>query len=580
MPTVPQYQRQVSPRPILQQSITTRATPSAFGADIARGVGNVGESLSQASQAMAAVRDMEDVVRAKEADDQLAAWTRDKMYGDGGFMTLEGKAAVDGRDAFAKAWEEKRRSLGSALTGGAAQKYTTASNARKDQVMQTVMVKAADARKQWFRDSSAARLQTFTDDAQAAFADPKKVTTNIAAGQAELRQQAQLEGWDADTLASKEAAFMSNIHKGVAMRIAQDDPIAAKRYVDEHVAQITGGDQLTLENSLHDAVKDATAKQEAARIMAMVDSGKPVDIDAELKGIKDDDVRILTDNRINALVAAESSASKAQTTAAKSQLWDIINKGGTPDDAPFDVKQAAGLDAVSSAWSFVQARNTRAVPKSDQALLYKLRRQAAEDPEGFADLDLNDFRSTLSPDDVKELTEKQTSAISDTRKAHQHGATYSSAFALADHSLESIGLTTTGKTGADRDAAAQKIGQFQNALGDLLDEYVKKEGRTPSDEEVQGMVNKLLLPIVIKSPKNRFDLFDMSALFGGSNEAPGYLFQAGTRPDGSSVEVRANYADIPIDLRNGIASDLERELGRKPSPEEVTDRYEQFILTQ
>ncbi|WP_292234292.1 hypothetical protein [Mesorhizobium sp.] len=40
------------------------------------------------------------------------------------------------------------------------------------------------------------------------------------------------------------------------------------------------------------------------------------------------------------------------------------------------------------------------------------------------------------------------------------------------------------------------------------------------------------------------------------------------------------YADIPIDLRHGIANDLENELGRKPSEEEVVQRYEDFVLNR
>ena len=51
-------------------------------------------------------------------------------------------------------------------------------------------------------------------------------------------------------------------------------------------------------------------------------------------------------------------------------------------------------------------------------------------------------------------------------------------------------------------------------------------------------------------------------------------------PDGTRVEVKVDYTDIPIELRTGIARDLENNLGRKPTPDEVVERYEEFVLGQ
>lgn len=578
MVTVPRYERNVESRPVARQNVTTQASPEDFGAAVGRGLQSVASGLDRASQAMQAVRDLEDMTAAKEADNALAAWTRNRLYGEGGYLTLEGKAAVEGRAGFEQEWEKQRRSLGEKLRGGAMARYVEASNARKDSVFQTAAVHSANGRKTWFREASAARIEMFGDEALAAFADADKVQRNIALGQAELRQQAQLEGWDADTLAQKEAAFISGIHRNIAMRIAQDDAIAAMDYVHGHTAQITGGDQLALETALHEEVKGETAKREAARIVDLVNSGEPVDVEAELAAIEDDDIRILTDHRIGALIAAQTAGSEAQAKAAKAELWRVIDQGGTPDDVPLEVRQSAGMEAISAGWSFVERRSLRTVPKSDETLLYDLRRDAAADPEAFADVDLNQFRDRIAPDDITSLTKLQTDTISDARKAREKGATYSGAFSLAEDSLAAVGLSVAGKTGADRDTAAQRIGQFQNALAGMLDEFVAANERAPNDSEVREMVNKLLLPIVIKTPKNRFDLFDMTAIFGGSNERPGFVFEAGTRGDNSEVEVRADYLSIPIDLRRAIASDLESELGRKPSEEEVADRYEAWVL--
>ena len=110
------------------------------------------------------------------------------------------------------------------------------------------------------------------------------------------------------------------------------------------------------------------------------------------------------------------------------------------------------------------------------------------------------------------------------------------------------------------------------------------DNRVPNYAETQQMINQLLLPVVIRSGASGYGVIpnpitDLMNLFGGSTEK-GFAFDARYRPDGSRVDVKVDYADIPVELRAGIASDLETELGRKPTPDEIVQRYEQFVLSQ
>lgn len=250
MVKVPLYEQNIQQRPIFQQTLTPNATPEAFGADIGRGLQQLGQGVNQAATAFAQVQQLEDTARAKEADNNYATWTRERMYGDGGFMNLSGRAAVDARTAFEQEAEAKRREFGATLTGGAAQSYSDASTARLNQTLQTSIVHTANERKVWFNDASTARLNTFSEDAVAAYANPAKVNMNIAAGQAEIRQQAAMLGWDADTLKNREAEFVSEVRLNTALRTMAADPVAAKKYYDENKDQFTGPHQYKFEEAL------------------------------------------------------------------------------------------------------------------------------------------------------------------------------------------------------------------------------------------------------------------------------------------------------------------------------------------
>lgn len=759
MPKVPEYQSDVQARPIFRQGLEAQATPDAFGASIGRGMTGLAQGVSNLGDSITAVRDLEDTMRAKDADNAYSDWLRERMYGDNGYMTTEGRNAVDARKGFEGEAEQKRKEFGQGLTPGAAKSYQTASQARLQTIYQQSIIHSANERKAWFKDSSTARVSTFADDALVNYTKPQIVTKNIAAGLMELREQGHMAGWDEDTQKSHEADFVSGIHKNIALRLAQDDPLAADKYMRDHSDNLSGADQYSLKSTLDTEIKSEKSKREADAILsagrtvsqegpadpapaAVKPAGKSIagrtlgsegptkarafltgktnkgsssvdnldasfatnlaalmqdappgireglgiysgfrsierqkelyaksdksghmvarpghsqhnfgravdlsyngqslsrapqevrnwvhenarkygmyfpmsyepwhiepvgsrdgkaaavgggsfsrgstvqagsnvvaprtlapsydEIEAKLAAISDPDVRDLTRKRVYSMMEASSKADEQREKAAKTELWRYVDQGQTPDQVPMEVRQAAGMSAVSSAWSYIDTAAKGRAVDSDQTLLYDMRRFSASDPTEFANVDLNDYRDRLSKEDIKELTDKQSGALTDMRKAREDGLNLTAAFSQADSQLASVGITMTGKEGSAREDAAKRVAQFQNALAAQMEEFKRtNENRAPTQVDIQSMINRLLLPVVIKTPGTLW----------GTNDTPGFAFDARTRPDNSTVEFDVKYSDIPIDLRQGIAIDLERELGRKPSDQEVVKRYLDF----
>jgi LAS superfamily LD-carboxypeptidase LdcB len=755
MPRVPDYQQSVQQRPIFQSELSANASPNAFGASIGAGMQRAAQGLSNMGDSFRAVAELEDVARAKEADNSFANWARERMYGDGGFMTLEGRNAVDTRKAFEDEAEQKRKEFGQNLRGGAAQAYQNASQARLQSIYQQSIVHTAEARKSWFKDASTARISTFADDALVNYNKPALVTKNMAAGIAELREAGHMQGWDADTLKARESEFVSGIHKNIALRLAQDDPLAADAYMKKNADHISGSDQYALRNTLDSEIKSEQSKREAEAILssgrevssegpaaqpagrtiagrtigqagpsraraylidrapgkgasaidgldeafatnlaAMMQDAPPKvrdglqvmsgfrsiehqrelfnksdksghmvarpghsnhnfgravdlmwngqtlkpgkvpsdvldwvhqnagkyglyfrmswepwhiepsksagdpgptveaksntvsarasmpsydDIESRLANISDPDVRDLARKRVYAAIEAQSKAQEAREKAAKAQLWSYVDQGMTPDQVPMEVRQEAGMSAVSSAWSYMETAAKGRAVDSDETLLYDMRRYAATNPTDFANVDLNDYRDRLSKEAIKELTDKQSSALTDQRKAREDGLNLTSAFSQASTQLEAVGITTTDKKGQVREDAAKRIAQFQNALAAQMDEFKRaNDNRAPTQVDIQSMINRLLLPVVIRDEKSTWN--PTKTPWSSTWDRNAFLFETQTRPDRTSVEIAVQYSDIPIELRNGISLDLERELGRQPSADEVVQRYEDFVL--
>jgi hypothetical protein len=84
----------------------------------------------------------------------------------------------------------------------------------------------------------------------------------------EIRQAGQLQGWDADTLKARETDYTSGVHKNIALRIAQKDPIAADAYMKANAKQMTGADQYALSQSLETELVQEKSKREAEAILS------------------------------------------------------------------------------------------------------------------------------------------------------------------------------------------------------------------------------------------------------------------------------------------------------------------------
>lgn len=745
MAIVPRYQPgQVGERPAFQQKLTVRASADDMGAGVARGLGAVSQGVGQVADAMIQIRDLEDTARAKEADNQFAAWVRERQYGENGYLTLEGRAAVDAREAFEKEVAAKRQEFGAGLASGAAQKYTRASEARVNSILDQSIVHSANQRKQWFKQASTDRIDTFAEDALAGYQNPALVAKNIAAGQAELRQMGELQGWDADTLANREAEFVSGVHKNIALRMAQSDPLAADAYRKQHHDSLTGPHQYDLEGALGGAVKEAEAVRITDQILmggrdtapasgtvgaagptraravlearavqgatrpdaiinldasfatnlaAMMEdappgireglglmsgyrseerqaelweealkkygspeaarkwvappgnskhnSGQAVDlswngrslkhapkdvidwvhqnagkygmhfpmswepwhvepvgsrdvtvaprngsvapramlpgsdqIEAQLAGIQDPQVRDLVRKRLNAQLAAQDKAAEAAEKSARAELWRVVEAGGTPDQVSQDIRVAAGMSAVASAWGYIEDVAARGQPKDDDILVYDMRRYAAENPDAFAQIDLNDYRTRLSPATFKEMTGLQTSALGDQRKASEEGLALTTAFSQATGALEALGITTTGKQGAEREEAARRVAQFNNMLAAQMAEFkAANNGKNPNQIEIQSMVNRLLLPVAIEEP---------GMLWGTNTADPVPMFEVGRLGDlggGRTASIAVDYAKIPPAERIEIEVALEAQYGRAPSEEEVEAAYAAYLTS-
>ncbi|WP_370677549.1 hypothetical protein [Pleomorphomonas sp. PLEO] len=253
-------------------------------------------------------------------------------------------------------------------------------------------------------------------------------------------------------------------------------------------------------------------------------------------------------------------------SAAKAELWRQIDSGATPDDIPFDVRQAAGMDAMTAARTYYSKKLADQAIVTDPVILRDLRLTAASRPQYFANLDLSDYRHSLSDGDYRDMTEKQAGIIENDRAAREKGPDLVTAFDMAQTQLDAAGMLKPKKEQTEEDR--QRLARFQNDLyGEIAALQAEKPGHVPNPLDFRWVINKLLLPILIKTPGVLWD-----------SETPARLFDAKHLKDGQTYEVNVLPEDIPVDLRGGIRKELQWELDGEPTDKQVGAEYAAMVL--
>ncbi len=296
-------------------------------------------------------------------------------------------------------------------------------------------------------------------------------------------------------------------------------------------------------------------------------------IQERLAGITDPLEYAATAKAIDTMLSSQKKMMDAQRDQVTDYVGAELLRNPSLDlmNLPMDVKQALGKTGMTSMIEFQDKLRTQGQPTTDDSLLFDLMTMDPDQLAGMTKEQLFQARPKLNNADWEKVRTRYASAQSDINKVKEEHLNLTSAFSQAESQLAAVGISTAGKDGSARDEASKRIAKFQGALSQQMDEFKRSNnGRNPNQMEIQSMVNRLLLPIVIKTP----------GMLYGTNDQEALMFEAGQRSDNSTVDVVVKYEDIPVDLRRGISTRLETELGRKPSEDEVVQEYEAFILNR
>lgn len=279
VPTLDEFQANVGIRQPVQIQQADAASAPNFGpqqgADMGRALLQAGGQLSQ----IVVQRQMDINDAATKEADNIGAQNINKLMNDpdGGFMTLRGKAAVDGRDAIRKAVEDQLNSAGESLTNDMQrQMYRQVANRRLQMALNQIDEHATQQTRIWNEAETTSRISNAGDDAVSnwfAWSQPagpnNPYTTARDTMVAETKALGVLKGFAPESETTKAAvtAQLTKMHQSViSSMVAGEQTAQANEYFKRNYNDIDPSIRPKLESDLRKAEAAVVASSTADEI--------------------------------------------------------------------------------------------------------------------------------------------------------------------------------------------------------------------------------------------------------------------------------------------------------------------------
>jgi hypothetical protein len=290
-PRVPVYNQpvvQARPMPAPQLAYQNINVPAAAfdagGAALAEG----GRQLAQGADKMMshALRMAEDDAKtaAGEALSAFQSSKRDMLFHkNDAYFRQTGRAAYDGYSALGPMLEEERQRMGANLSEAARRLYDQMSMRDVSGDMDSAARHAAAEREKWRDGVTVGLTDNAVAEAALYWSDPAKRDGALTAGRNAVLDRAAERGWEYDDprLQAQLRGYDGKAAAAIVKRMAQDDPMAAKRYFDENQGKLSPEDYGTLSRLVEAQSRKHQIDQAYLGIV-----GAPRDIDARLMKVE------------------------------------------------------------------------------------------------------------------------------------------------------------------------------------------------------------------------------------------------------------------------------------------------------
>jgi hypothetical protein len=522
--------------PVITQRVQEAALPNvragAEAPDSAFGIGQSASAFQGATNRVLETADnfagllQREAEKAKREADQIAVLGADQDLSAhqvhlefdpvNGFRNKRGKNAFDGQDYALKEWQRKVEEIEKSLNNQEQKlAFKKLAASRYSDLNRSIQQHVHKERQEYDTLTTNSYIDNERDAAAKSYKtvdgkiDGQRISLGLQRQQIAVYEYAERNGLPEEWVKQKIREHNSKTHRAILEQMINNgEDLVAKEYFSANRDAIDVDD----EDNLVRALKASSIKGEAIRLSDKILEKHPLMSDAlaEAKKIKDEDVREKAEAKIKEHFSIKRQAMEEDERQRFHQAHEILSKTGRLDKVPTTLFQSLPPEKQKA----LEQRHKNMVEgtyvPTKKDVYYKLESMAAENPDGFAKLDLLEYERDLNPRDFTRLVTKQSNIKKGGDSAEEELIGLRTKKQIVDDLLRDRGLDPTPNKPGSKDA--QQVNEFRSQLDELIIDFRTTKGKKPSAEEIKAMAEKLMVKTVVEKPfwfdseKMAFDL--------------------------------------------------------------------------
>ena len=475
MVTVPQFHREVSPELTPNKYLDPKISGDTFGLNVTRAQGNIGQAISGLGEMLNKIKDRVDDTKIIGLANYSYEWEQKNLYDkENGYYNKLGQDAYGQSEALIKDYNNYMNDYikKARLSPDALRRAQSTMLNLRSKVERGVTEHDFKQGVQWANNEAELGKNNYINNAVNQRNNPEEIEKSIASGYQLIEWQGEIQNLDRASIDILKKQFASSVHASVLNGYLSDGSLKANEYFEAHKGEF---DSKQLPR-ITAAVKDNELKYNSVAIAKnIIATSKDVEEALnKVNQIEDVDLSDRVSSRVKQYYGQqdyiESRLQKELLDNFYNTALNSLQNGQTLsyDDIP------EGLDAETKL-SLMNYINKNGQPEDDGQIWEDLYEKSVNDAQGFAALDLNQYRGFLSDGEYKQFLKKQEEI--------KEGKYYS--YIADDDNVVKTALNAIGLGGGKKKDVAY------SEIRSMVREFEARKGRAMTDDELKNITNSL-----------------------------------------------------------------------------------------
>lgn len=484
MPTIPQYNSNVSPDGKPLPTIRYNITPDMTGEAQAKALGNSADGLQQIALAVNQINDLRDKTKVTQFNNDIEKWKQSILLDkENGYYSKLGQDAsgkseeiMKNYDDFVQNWIGTNRVSKKSLND-----INSISTSKRTNILSGVTGHDLEQTNKWAVTEGKLGVENAITSAVSERNNPENIEKQVANIVSISDWQAGLQKLDEQSRQDLIKANKSTLYASVLDAKIQDGDLSAKDFFNQHKDDINPKYHAKYIGAIKNEEDKYVARDMAKNIIASAKSEKEAISKAE--AIKDVNMSDSVLSRVKQHYSQEEHfKNQAQEQALNSFYTKAVAAAQNGTTLSYDdIPDSLDPDVKLSLMNYV---NTKGQPQTDNQVWESLYEKQVNDAQGFAKEDLNKYRGFLSDGEYKQFLKAQENI----RKGDYY-TKIKDDDKMIKAALKSAGLDH-GNNPIWRDGGNTREISF-NEIKAMTRELEARKGRKITPQELQNITNSL-----------------------------------------------------------------------------------------